>query len=150
MKFLVLNGPNLHLLGRREPDVYGAASLEDIEARTRQRARQMGVQVEFRQTNHEGVLVDWIGAAASDFDGIAINPAAYTHTSIAVRDALAACGLPAVEVHLSNVHRREPFRRRSYTASVCIGQILGLGPVGYELAILALKEHIHMRNTGAT
>lgn len=141
MRILVLNGPNLHLLGTREPGVYGACTLADIESRIRRRAAEMDIQVECRQSNHEGDLVDWIGQAPADFDALVINPAAYTHTSLAIRDALAASGLPAVEVHLTNVHAREEFRHRSYTAAVCIGQIVGFGPVGYELALIALKDH---------
>lgn len=146
MRILVLNGPNLNLLGTREPEVYGALTLADIEARIQARAAEMGMRVQCRQSNHEGELVDWIGQASDEFDALIINPAAYTHTSVAMRDALAASPLPAVEVHLSNVHAREEFRHRSYTAAACIGQMLGFGPLGYELALVALNNHMNPKN----
>ena len=148
MRILVLNGPNLQLLGRREPAVYGRTTLADIRARLEQVAAELGVELDFRQSNHEGVLVDWIGEAPGRVDGLVINPAAYTHTSIALRDALAATGLPAIEVHLSNVHAREEFRHHSWTAPVCLGQIAGLGAEGYEWAVRAL--HRHLLNRAAT
>ncbi len=142
MKILVLNGPNLQLLGTREPTVYGRETLGDIEKRVESKAQSLGVEVSFRQSNHEGELVDWIGQAPGHFHGIVINPAAYTHTSVALRDAIAASGLPAVEVHLSNVYQREEFRHRSMTAPVCIGQLCGFGPKGYELALEALIGYL--------
>ncbi|OPZ28753.1 MAG: 3-dehydroquinate dehydratase [Lentisphaerae bacterium ADurb.BinA184] len=145
MNILVLNGPNLNLLGRREPDVYGSATLADVEALAARVAAELGVHAECRQSNHEGQLVDWIGQAPGRFDGLVINPAAYTHTSVALRDALAAAALPAVEVHLSNVHARESFRHLSLTAPVCVGQIGGFGIRGYEWAMRALVEHIQSR-----
>jgi len=147
MKILVLNGPNLQLLGTREPGIYGRETLADIESRLRGPvADGLGVRVECRQSNHEGELVDWIGSSGGEFDGLVINPGAYTHTSVAVRDAISATGLPAIEVHLSNIHQREEFRHHSYTAPVCLGQICGLGPLGYELALQALVRYVHTRN----
>lgn len=142
MRILILNGPNLQLLGRREPAVYGRATLADVEALVTATARPLRVRVECRQSNHEGDLVDWIGQAPGVFDGLVINPAAYTHTSVALRDAIAAAALPAVEVHISNVHAREEFRHRSLTAPVCLGQICGFGIAGYALALRALVEHL--------
>lgn len=141
MKILVLHGPNLGLLGQREPGVYGTATLADVNALCEQTAEKLGVEVDCRQSDVEGELVSWIGAAANERDGIVINPAAYTHTSVAIRDAIAACGLPVVEVHLSNTHAREPFRHESLTAPVCVGQIMGFGPFGYTLALRALVHH---------
>jgi len=137
-KILVLHGPNLNLVGRREPAVYGNETLADIEVRLRELADELGVKLEIFQSNSEGVLVDRIQSARGQVDGILINPAAYTHTSIALRDALLAAGLPAVEVHLSNVHRREEFRHRSLIAPVAAGQILGFGGESYLLGLRAL------------
>lgn len=132
---LVLNGPNLNLLGTREPGVYGQDSLQDIEQRLRAMAQGAEVGLEFFQNNDEGVLVDRIQQAGRDgVDFIVINPAAYTHTSVAIRDALAAVGIPFIEVHLSNIHAREPFRHHSYVSDLAIGTICGLGSQGYELA----------------
>ncbi len=143
MKILVLNGPNLQLLGKRETDIYGSATLADIEARLTDVAAELGVALDFRQSNHEGELADWIGSAKEgSFDGIVINPAAYTHTSVALRDALAGIELPTVEVHLSNVHAREEFRHRSFTAPVCLGQMCGFGAAGYEWSLRALCRHL--------
>jgi 3-dehydroquinate dehydratase-2 len=141
MRILVVNGPNLQLLGTRQPEVYGAATLADVEADLRRIAAELGVEVAFLQSNHEGALVDGIGGApAAGFAGIVINPAAYGHTSIALRDALAAAALPAIEIHISNIHRREEFRHRTLTAAVCLGQVCGLGVRGYGWALRALVE----------
>lgn len=137
-RFLLLNGPNLNLLGVREPGIYGQAGLAEIVAGLEARAAELGVDLECRQSNHEGVLIDWVQAALGQFDGLILNPGGLTHTSVALRDAVAAVGLPAIEVHLSNIHAREPFRHRSLLAPVCLGQIAGLGPLGYELALIAL------------
>lgn len=135
---LVLNGPNLNLLGQRQPEIYGSVSLSQIESLVRARAAALGIEVDFRQTNSEGQLVDWIQDARGKFDAIVLNAAAYTHTSIAIRDALSAVNIPTVEVHLSNIHAREDFRRRSLIAEVCVGQISGFGPHSYLLAIDAV------------
>jgi 3-dehydroquinate dehydratase-2 len=137
MKILFLNGPNLNLLGQREPEVYGHSTLADIEATVRKRAEQLDVKVDFRQSNIEGELVDWIQQAKDKFEVIVLNAAAYTHTSIALRDAIAAVGVPTIEIHLSNVHAREKFRQKSLIAPVCCGQIIGFGPKSYELAVEA-------------
>ena len=142
MKILVVNGPNLKLLGTREPSIYGRETLESVVQRVRAYAAGKGVEVTAFQSDHEGELVETIGAARGVYDGIVINPAAYTHTSVAVRDALAACGVPAVEVHLSNTHKREAFRHLSLTASVCAGQVMGFGGAGYVLALEGLLQHI--------
>ncbi len=137
MKILFLNGPNLNLLGQREPEVYGRNTLADIEAKVRSRAQTLQVEVEFRQSNLEGELVDWIQQAKSKSDVIVLNAAAYTHTSIALRDAIAAAGVPTIEIHLSNIHAREEFRHKSLIAPVCRGQILGFGANSYVLALEA-------------
>lgn len=137
MKVLYLNGPNLNLLGQREPDVYGRATLADIEAKVRERASILGVEVEFRQSNLEGELIDWIQQAKERFDVIVLNAAAYTHTSVALRDAIAAVGVPTIEIHLSNIHAREKFRQKSLIAPVCWGQISGFGQKSYLLALEA-------------
>lgn len=137
MKILFINGPNLNLLGRRETGIYGRTSLAEIKKRVLQRARALRVKVDFLQSNHEGELVDQIGAAPGRYQAIVINPAAYTHTSVALRDAIAAVGLPTVEIHLSNIHAREDFRHRSLTAPVCAGQICGFGPNSYLLGLEA-------------
>ena len=143
MKISVLNGPNLQLLGSRKVEIYGHVTLETIEKRLREVARELNVEMSFMQSNHEGVLVDAIAAAKADgCDGIVINPAAYTHYSVAIRDAIEAVRLPAIEVHLSNIHAREGFRHDSVTAPVCIGQIAGLGADGYEWAFRALVNFI--------
>ena len=140
MKVLVIHGPNLQLLGKREPNIYGSKTLKQIDSEIRSHAKSLGVDVSTFQSNHEGEIVDKIGAAAGEFDAIVINPAAYTHTSVAIRDAIAGSGLPAVEVHLSNVAAREEFRHRSLIAPVCKGVISGLGPLGYLLALEALQK----------
>jgi 3-dehydroquinate dehydratase-2 len=142
MKILIVNGPNLGLLGRREPDVYGRDTLESIVAAALLRAKELGADGEAFQSDGEGALVARIGSAMGTYHGIIINPAAYTHTSVAIRDAIAATGLPAVEVHLSNVYKREEFRHKSLTAPVCIGQITGFGGFGYVLAVEALVRHL--------
>lgn len=136
MQVLVLHGPNLNLLGTREPEVYGATTLAQIDDDLRQIAQEAGVALESYQSNHEGALVDRIQAAGRDGTRfIIINPAAYTHTSVAIRDALAAVAVPFVEVHLSNIHKRESFRHHSYLSDLAVGVICGLGPAGYRLAL---------------
>src|SRR5580698_4428287 len=137
MNILFLNGPNLNLLGQREPEVYGRATLGDIEAKVRERAVQLDLEIEFRQSNLEGELVTWIQQAKGKFDVIVINAAAYTHTSVALRDAIGAVGIPTIEIHLSNVHAREAFRHTSLIAPVCRGQIAGFGADSYVLAVEA-------------
>ncbi|HXG49373.1 MAG TPA: type II 3-dehydroquinate dehydratase [Methylomirabilota bacterium] len=137
MHVLFLNGPNLNLLGQREPDTYGKLTLEEIERRVRERAAVLNVEIEFRQSNSEGELVTWIQQAKGRFDAIVINAAAYTHTSVALRDALSAVGIPAIEIHLSNIHAREEFRHRSLLAAVCKGQIAGFGATSYILGLEA-------------
>lgn len=143
----VIHGPNLNLLGRREPDVYGHHTLETINSLLQLEARQLDVAVEFFQSNHEGFLVDCIQAAVEQHQGIVINPGAYTHSSVALRDALAAVDLPAVEVHLSNIYSREAFRHYSYIAPVAIGQISGFGAESYRLGLQALVGYL--RSTDA-
>lgn len=138
----VLNGPNLNLLGLREPDVYGSDTLNDIEDRVKTRAKQLGLSIDFRQTNLEGQLVDWIQEARTKAKGIIINPAAYTHTSVALHDALKAVGVPTIEVHLSNTHAREEFRHHSYVSPVAHGIVVGFGAYGYELALDGLARII--------
>jgi len=138
----VLNGPNLNMLGIREPGVYGNQSLSAIEAMIMQKAQELGVQVSFFQTNHEGEMIDRIHAAYGQADGMIMNPGAWTHYSYAIRDAIQAVSLPVVEVHLSNIHKREAFRHHSVIAPVAVGQIAGLGPIGYLLALQALIAHI--------
>lgn len=137
MKILFLNGPNLNLLGTREPDVYGRTTLADIEGQVRARAAQLKVELDFRQSNQEGELVDWIQEAKGKFEAIVINAAAYTHTSVALRDAISAIGVPTVEIHLSNIHAREEFRHKSLIAPVCRGQICGFGAKSYILGLEA-------------
>jgi len=137
MKILFLNGPNLNLLGQREPEFYGKTTLADIEASVRKQAKQLKAEVDFQQSNLEGELVGWIQDAKGKFDVIVINAAAYTHTSIALRDAIAAVGVPTIEIHLSNVHAREKFRHKSLIAPVCCGQITGFGAKSYILAVQA-------------
>lgn len=137
---LVLNGPNLNLLGMRQPEIYGATTLADIEALCRRTADELGLQLEFGQSNHEGQLIDWIHAARGVHDGIVLNAGGYTHTSIAIMDAVASVELPTVEVHMSNIHAREEFRHRTFLGKVSTGQIAGFGGTSYTLAIRALAE----------
>ena len=138
MKVFVLNGPNLNLLGEREPEVYGTTTLADIEKMVKRRAEDLRTEVEFRQTNHEGVLVDWLQESRGHADGVVLNPAALSHYSLAVKDAVVACGLPVVEVHLSNIFGREPWRAKSVISGVAAGVIVGLGPLGYVRALEAV------------
>lgn len=139
---LVLNGPNLNLLGQRQPDVYGHATLADVEASCGTHALTLGLDVSFLQSNHEGVLIDAVHAAKGVHGGLIINAGAYTHSSIALMDAVASVALPMVEVHLSNIHAREPFRHVSYLSKVAIGQICGFGPQGYLMALDALAARL--------
>ena len=142
MKFLVINGPNLNLLGLREPAIYGSRSFAALQDFIRASAADAGVEVDLFQSNHEGAIVDKIQGAYGKFDGIVINPAAYTHTSVAILDALKAVSLPAVEVHISDVSQREDFRQVSYAGMACIKTYMGLGLEGYRQAILSLKAHL--------
>lgn len=144
-KVLILNGPNLNLLGKREPEIYGHQTLKDVEDLCKKAALAQNVEIDFRQSNHEGTLVDWIQEARETFDGIIINPAAYTHTSVAIHDALAAVDIPVVEVHLSNIHKREEFRHTSYVSKVADGVICGLGTEGYQLGLEAVCRLISRR-----
>ncbi len=138
MKVLVLHGPNLQLLGAREPETYGDATIEEIDAGLRAVAGEEGIEIEIVQSNHEGEIVDLIGRAPGRYDALLINPAAYTHTSVAIRDAIASVRIPAVEVHLSNIHAREEFRRISLIAPVAVGMICGFGPDSYYLGLRAV------------
>jgi len=138
----VLNGPNLNLLGQREPDVYGHATLDDVRERVVARAAQFGISIEFRQSNMEGELVDWIQEARTKAEGLIINAGAYTHTSVAILDALLATDVPCIEVHLSNIFQREEFRHHSYISTACVGVICGFGVKSYELAVEALAEQL--------
>lgn len=140
MKILILHGPNLNLLGKREPDVYGSLTLDDLNRQLIKKASKLGMEIRCLQSNHEGALIDALHEAIKWADGIIINPGGLTHTSVALRDAVAATDLPTVEVHLSNVHARERFRSRSLIAGACIGQITGFGAQSYHLGLLALKE----------
>ncbi|WP_029007137.1 type II 3-dehydroquinate dehydratase [Azospirillum halopraeferens] len=137
---LVLNGPNLNMLGVREPHIYGATTLDDLEALCQERAEQLGLSIDFRQSNHEGELVSWIQESRTDHDGIVINAGAYTHTSIAILDALTLSERPVIEVHLSNIYKRETFRHHSYISAVAQGVICGFGPQGYLMALDAMAQ----------
>ena len=136
-RILVLNGPNLNLLGQRQPEIYGKLTLEQINQKMRVLADELGVEIEIRQSNHEGELVTWIQDAPKKFAAIVLNPAAYTHSSIAMRDAITAVAMPTVEIHLSNIHKREPFRHHSYIAEAAVGQITGFGLNSYLLGLRA-------------
>ncbi len=141
-RVLVLNGPNLNMLGTREPGIYGAATLQDIEDLCHKTGEEVGLTVDFRQSNHEGELVTWIQEARNTAAAILINPAAYSHTSVAIHDALKAVGLPVAEVHLSNIHQREAFRHHSYVSAVAYGVICGFGVTGYRMALMALADKL--------
>ncbi len=145
MPILVLHGPNLNLLGQREVDVYGAITLEDVNQALQEEAKAFNVELEIHQSNHEGQLIDFIHQAAGKSAGILINPGAYTHTSVAIRDALAGVALPVVEVHISNIYRRESFRHHSYIAPVAVGQISGFGLYSYTLGLKALVSYLRQR-----
>lgn len=140
MKIFVLNGPNLNLLGEREPNIYGKATLAEVEKMCRERAETLGLEIDFRQTNDEGELIGWLQEARGEADGIVLNPAAFTHYSLAIRDAVAATELPVIEVHISNIYAREPWRARSVVSGVARGVVAGLGVIGYLLAIEALAD----------
>ena len=144
MRILFLNGPNLNLLGQRQPEIYGRTTLRDIESEVRKRAEELKVMMDFRQSNVEGELVTWIQEAKSQFDAIVLNAAAYTHTSIAIRDAISAVGIPTVEIHISNIHAREEFRHKSVLAAVCVGQISGFGAKSYVLGLEAAVNVIDL------
>jgi len=141
-RVLSISGPNLQLLGTREPHIYGKATLAEIHARLAARGKELGAEVDARQTNHEGEIVDWIGAAGGTFDGILLNAGAFSHTSLAILDALRATGVPCVEVHLSNPEAREPYRRRSLVARACVGKVSGFGVDSYVLALEGLVRHL--------
>jgi len=147
-KVLVLNGPNLNLLGKRQPEIYGKMTLGEIEKRVRALAKDLGVDVDFRQSNSEGELVTWIQQANGIFGAMVINPAAYTHTSLAMRDAISAVGIPTVEIHISNIHKRETFRHHSFIAEVAVGQIAGFGVDSYLLGLRAAVAQLE-RSPGA-
>lgn len=151
MKIIVINGPNLNMLGKREPEIYGSLTLEDIESFLASRAEVAdgGVSLSFFQSNSEGEIVTAIQDARGKFDGVIINPAAYTHTSVAIRDAILSAGLPVVEVHLSNIYRREDFRRKSFVSGVSVGVVSGFGAESYYLGLLGLVEHIRKEGTGS-
>lgn len=142
LPLLVLNGPNLNLLGLREPEVYGTQTLDDVRALAEERAAEHGLAVDVRQSNHEGQLIDWIHEARTGHSGVLINPGAYSHTSVAIRDALAAVEVPIVEVHISNVHRREEFRHHSYVSAVADAVIVGAGVDGYALGVEWLARRV--------
>jgi 3-dehydroquinate dehydratase-2 len=141
-RVLVLNGPNLNLLGKRQPDIYGRLTLEQINKKVQALAKELGVEVDCRQSNSEGELVTWIQEAPKRYGAIVINPAAYTHSSVALRDAITAAGLPTVEVHISNIYKREEFRKHSYIAGTAVGQIAGFGVQSYLLGLRAAVEQL--------
>lgn len=143
MKILILNGPNLNLLGTREPEKYGNQTLSDVENFVREEASKLNVEVDFYQSNIEGELVDKIQEAKGNFDGIVMNPAAYTHTSVAIRDALLAVQIPTIEIHISNIHTREDFRKVSLTVPACVGQITGFGINSYKLGLIGLVDYLN-------
>jgi 3-dehydroquinate dehydratase-2 len=142
ISILILNGPNLNLLGTRQPEVYGHTTLANVEAMCAEKARTLAIEIDFRQSNHEGTLVDWIHEAKGKHDGIVINAGAYTHTSIALMDAIVSVELPVAEVHISNIHQRESFRHLSYISKVSVGMICGFGPYGYLMGIDALVDRL--------
>lgn len=148
-RILVIHGPNLNLLGRREPEIYGRTTLDEINTRLAALSAKLGLALDTFQSNHEGAIIDCIQQAAGVYDGLIINAAAFTHTSVAIRDALAMLKAPVIEVHLSNIHRREPFRHTSMMAAVVTGQILGLGAAGYALALRGLAELVRPAVTTA-
>ncbi len=141
-KILVLHGPNLNLLGKRQPEIYGRLTLQTINAQIRELAKELGLEVEVRQSNGEGELVTWIQEAPKKFGAIVLNPAAYTHTSIALRDAISAVEIPTIEVHISNIHKREEFRKHSFVAEAAVGQIAGFGVQSYLLGLRAAAERL--------
>jgi 3-dehydroquinate dehydratase II len=147
MKILVMNGPNLNLLGKREPEIYGSVTLDDINKRITALAAELGVEVAFFQSNHEGELVQKIQDAMGGYEAIVINPGAYTHTSVALRDAISSTGIPTVEAHISNIYKREEFRKHSYISGVAVGQIAGFGPDSYLLALRAAVGFVTTKGT---
>jgi len=147
-RVLVLHGPNLNLLGKREPEIYGSATLADIDEKLVRKGRELNLAVETFQSNHEGAIVDRIQSAMDDCDGVVINPAAYTHTSVAIRDALLVLSVPIIEIHLSNIYKRESFRHHSLIRDVATGQIAGCGAYGYELALMAMADILTKIHTG--
>ena len=142
MEILVIHGPNLNMLGTREPEHYGTFTLSEIDDEIRKTAKSLGVKVETRQSNEESKIIEWVQQAPKTFQAIVMNPAAFTHTSVAIHDAIAATGIPVVEVHLSNIHARESFRHTSLTAAKCVGQISGFGPQSYYLGLDAALAHV--------
>lgn len=147
VRILVLHGPNLNLLGVREPEIYGPLSLAGVDELIRSAAKEAEIEVEIRQSNAEGELVTWIQSARGRFDALVINAAAYTHTSLAIRDAITAVEIPTIDVHLSNIHRREPFRRHSYVAEVAVGQVSGFGAQSYVLGLQAAAHYLRHRKS---